>query len=184
MENNHSFFVKSTYLLSFLLAAIPFALGGCSSSGGVSWGEEAGGGGAQMAQAGAANGGTVRTGSIATPLINGAVYIIAVHEATARQLQIARERGRAWTARNLASAQPAHAKEKAEKKPARHKRYIAVDTEPDSRTSPKAQQSVMIFDTEAQQVVGKNVYDVQTPPPLGAVARFETYSAQYVGRGL
>jgi len=42
----------------------------------------------------------------------------------------------------------------------------------------------MIFDTEAQQVVGKNVYDVQTPPPLGAVARFETYSAQYVGRGL
>jgi hypothetical protein len=126
-----------------------------------------------MAEAGAASGETVRTGSVSTPLINGAVAIVEDHEATLRQRQVVEKRGRAWTARRLAA--PA---------PAKRKRYIAIDTEADSRTSPQAQKSVMIFDTEAQQVVGKNVYDVQSPPPVGAIARFETYSAQYVGPGL
>ena len=164
--------MKSIHFLYCLLAATPLALDGCSSAGGVAWGEEAGGGASQMAAAGAANGETVRTGSISTALINGTVAIIGQHEATLRQRQVAEKRGRAWTAHSLASSQPAH-----------RKRYIAVDTESDSRTSPQAQKSVMIFDTEAQQVVGKNVYDVQSPPALGAIARFETYSAQYVGPG-
>jgi len=128
-----------------------------------------------MAEAGAANGATVRTGSVSTELIRGTVAIIAHHEATVRQRQIAEKRGRAWTAHRVASSQPSHI--------ARH-RYIAIDTEPDSRTLPQARKSVMIFDTDAQQVVGKNVYDVQSPPPVGAIARFETYSAQYVGPGL
>jgi len=137
----------------------------------MAWGEQAGGGATQMAQAGAANGATLRTGTISGPLINATVAIIAQHEASLKQRQIATARGRAWSAR-AASAQPAL-----------HKRYIAVDTEPDSKSSPQAQKTVMIFDTQAQQVVGKNVYDVQTTPPIGAVARFETYSAQYVGPG-
>ena len=59
-----------------------------------------------------------------------------------------------------------------------------MDTARDSRTSPQAQKSVIIFDTEAQQVVGKNVYDVQSPPAVESVARFETYSAEYVGSGM
>jgi hypothetical protein len=169
--------VKSIHLpicfLFPLLAAISLAVGGCSG-GGMSWGEEAGGGGGQMANgAAAASGVTVRTGSISTGLINGTVAIIAEHEATERQIHVAVERGRAWIARRVAADQPAP-----------RKRYIAVDTESDSRTAPEAKKSVMIFDTEAQQVVGKNVYDVQSPPPVGAIARFETYSAQYVGPGL
>lgn len=168
-------------LLYGLLALAPLALGGCSGSGEVAWGEEAGGGASQMAQAGAASGATVRTGSISTTLINGAVAIIAQHEATERQRQLAAKRGRAWTVHRLTSSrspQPSQAKQ------SKHPdRYIAVDTESDSRTSPQAQKSVMIFDTQAQQVVGKNVYDVQSPPPVGAIARFETYSAQYVGPG-
>ena len=165
-------------LLYGLLALAPLALGGCSGSGDVAWGEEAGGGASQMAQAGAASGATVRTGSISTSLINGAVAIIARHEATERQRQLAEKRGRAWTAHRLTSSrssQPSQSK--------RHDRYIAIDTQSDSRTSPQARKSVMIFDTQAQQVVGKNVYDVQSPPPVGAIARFETYSAQYVGPG-
>jgi hypothetical protein len=170
--------VKPTHLptrilLYTLLAATPLLLGGCSG-GGVSWGEEAGGGGAQMANdATAASGENIRTGSISTQLIAGTVSIIAEHEATERQRQVAAQRGRAWTAKKLAS--PQHKV---------HKRYIAVDTESDSRTAPQARKSVMIFDTEADQVVGKDVYDVQSPPPVGAFARFETYSAQYVGPGL
>jgi hypothetical protein len=127
---------------------------------------------------GAASGATVRTGSIATELISGTVTVIAEHEATERQIQVAEARGRAWTAARR------HASSSSSSRPKVRKRYIAVDTESDSRTSPQAQKSVMIFDTEAQQVVGKDVYDVQTPPPVGAVARFETYSAQYVGPGL
>jgi len=177
-------------LLYPLLAATPLILGGCSGTGGVSWGEEAGGGGAQMANAaGAASGETVRTGSISTQLINGTVAIIAEHEATERQREVAAARGRAWMARQQASAQrQASTQQQASAQPASahpavRKRYIAVDTERDSRTAPQAQKSVMIFDTEAEQVVGKNVYDVQSPPPVGTVARFETYSAQYVGPG-
>jgi hypothetical protein len=131
-----------------------------------------------MAEAGAASGATVRTGSVSTAFINATVAIIAHHEATLRQRQVAEERGRAWTAHRAGPAQLAiagHAK--------RHARYIAVDTAPDSRTPAQARKSVMIFDTEADQVVGKNVYEIQSPPPEGAIARFETYSAQYIGPG-
>ena len=175
--------MKFPHLFYCLLAGAPLLLGGCS--GGVTWGEEAGGGGSQMAEAGAASGETVRTGSVSTGLINGAVAIIAMHEATIEQRQLAEKRGRGWTARQVAASKTAQAGQPIRPvRPRLHKRYIAVDTDSDSRTSPQAQKSVMIFDTEAQQVVGKNVYDVQSPPPLGAVARFETYSAQYVGPGL
>ena len=89
---------------------------------------------------------------------------------------MASARGRGWTARRRAHAI-------ASGQPVPRQRYIAVDTESDSRTSPQAQKSVIIFDTQADQVVGNNVYDVQSPPPVGASARFETYSAQYVGPG-
>jgi hypothetical protein len=172
--------VKSIHLpirlLYGLLALAPLALGGCSGTGDLAWGEQAGGGASQMAQAGAASGATIRTGSISTALINGTVAIIAQHQATGRQRQIAQKHGRAWTAHRLASSPSTPSKQPGH-------RYIAVDTASDSRTSPQARKSVMIFDTQAQQVVGKNVYDVQSPPPVGAIARFETYSAQYVGPG-
>lgn len=167
--------MKPIPLLSLLFAAAPLILDGCSSPGGIAWGEEAGGGGGQMAEAGVANGETLRTGSISTEMSSGTVAIISEHEATVRQRQVAAERGRAWVAR-VASHRGGRA--------GRHGRYIAVDTEADRRTPPQAQKSVMIFDTEAQQVVGKNVYDLENPPQVGAVSRFETYAAQYVGPGL
>ena len=62
-------------------------------------------------------------------------------------------------------------------------RYIAVDTEKNEKTSPKAKKAVMIWDTQSESVVGNSVYDVQTPPPVGATAKFDTYSAEYVGSG-
>jgi len=62
-------------------------------------------------------------------------------------------------------------------------RYIAVDTEKDEHTAPQAKKSVMIWDTQSQEVVGNNVYDVKSPPPVGATAKFDTYSAEYVGSG-
>ena len=63
-------------------------------------------------------------------------------------------------------------------------RYIAVDTVKDERTSPQATKAVMIFDTQTQEIVGNNVYDVRSTPPVGGTARFETFTAEYVGAGL
>jgi hypothetical protein len=60
-------------------------------------------------------------------------------------------------------------------------RYIAVATlrEPDS----KGAKSLMIFDTQTDQVVGHRVYDVKTEPKTGQFGKFETYSAEYIGTG-
>ena len=66
---------------------------------------------------------------------------------------------------------------------ARKTRYIAVDTEKNEQTAPEAKKSVMIWDTQSQEVVGNNVYDVKSPPAVGSTAKFDTYSAEYVGSG-
>ncbi len=98
------------------------------------------------------------------------VKIVAKHQATIRQRELAAQRGRraAQTLRKKA-------------------RYIAVDTEKSSpvatQSSKPVEKSVMIWDTESQQVVGNEVYDVETAPPVGATAKFDTYSAEYVGSG-
>ena len=43
---------------------------------------------------------------------------------------------------------------------------------------------VMIWDTQSETLVGNSVYDVQNTPAISSTAKFETYSAQYVGSGL
>jgi hypothetical protein len=106
------------------------------------------------------------------------VKIVAVREATKRQRQIAEQRARA-TQRKMTTSQ--HGKP-------RKVRYLAVATEksapqPGGKAA-RGEKSVMIWDTESQQIVGNNVYDVESAPGLGTVARFETYSAEYVGAGL
>jgi hypothetical protein len=135
---------------------------------------------------GAAAGGIARatgmsTGaSVATGLATGAVvaavtYIIAKHQATERQRQVAEARARASYARMSAERRAALKSKKV--------RYIAVDTEKNNQTAPNARKSVMIWDTQSQEVVGNNVYDVQSPPAVGKTAKFDTYSAEYVGSG-
>ena len=103
------------------------------------------------------------------------VYIIQKHEATERQKQIAEERARRAYA-NMS------AKRKAQLK-AKKVRYIAVDTEKNAKTSPEAKKSVMVWDTEKQEVAGDNVYDVKKSPAIGETAKFDKYSAEYVGSG-
>ena len=63
-------------------------------------------------------------------------------------------------------------------------RYIAVETPKDKHSAPGTKKDVMIWDTQSEALVGNYVYDVATPPALGASAKFDTYSAQYVGNGL
>ena len=121
---------------------------------------------------GASTGEAIATGVAAGAVIGAVTYIIAKHEATERQRRIAEQRARA--------AYVAH--QAALKK--RKVRYIAVDTEKDSRTSPNAKKTVMIWDTQSQEIVGNNVYDIGTTPAVGSTSRFETFSAEYVGAGL
>ena len=120
---------------------------------------------------GASTGQSVAIGAATGAAIAAVTYVIAKHQATERQHRIAEER-----------AQRAYAERKSQLK-ARRTRYIAVDTVKDEHTSPGAKKSVMIWDTQSQEVVGNNVYDVKSPPPVGSTAKFDTYSAEYVGSG-
>ena len=111
---------------------------------------------------------------IATAIV---VYIVAKYQATERQRVVAEERARIAAANmeRQRNARQASAKKK------RKARYIAVDTERNSQSTGK--KSVMIFDTESKEIVGNNVYDVESSPKKGEVAKFDTYSAEYVGTG-
>ncbi|CAN5464960.1 hypothetical protein BH20VER3_BH20VER3_22570 [soil metagenome] len=163
---------------SSLLAAVSIFGTGCAdltplqNAGilGVAGGTAAGG----IARAsGASTGESVAIGAATGAVVAAVTYIIAKHQATERQHRIAEER-----------AQRAYDRMPAErKKKARKTRYIAVDTEKNEQTSAGAKKSVMIWDTQSQEVVGNNVYDVKSPPPVGSTAQFDTYSAEYVGSG-
>lgn len=132
------------------------------------------------------------TGVMGAGLVR-AVVIIAKYQASERQRTVANQRARAAYAKLVRRAEQTRAtpirldageKKTAKRKPARKKlpRYIAVDTERDARS--KGTKSIMIWDTQVQEVVGNEVYDVSAPPRPLDTARFDTYSAQYVGVGL
>jgi hypothetical protein len=166
-----------------LVTATSFAFSGCAS---LTPGENAavfGGGAGILAGSLARASGMSTAESIATGAAVGAVvavttYIIAKHQADERQRQVAIHRGRIASER-IAKRSSSSKKSGTKKKP----RYIAVDTVKNDKTSPKAKKAVMIYDTQSGNVVGNNVYDVQSPPSVGSTAKFDTYSAEYVGGG-
>ena len=125
-----------------------------------------------------------------------AVVILATHNASAKQRAVAEQNARRAVAKMQAqiAAQeeaPAPVKPAGGKKPTaatkpRKKlpRVIAVATERDGKTDPKAARAVMLWDTSAQQIVGNKVYDIESEPPRGADVRFETQAASYLGASL
>jgi hypothetical protein len=80
-------------------------------------------------------------------------------------------------ARKAAAAQPSSTARKKPPKP----RYIAVKTVKEENSKGKDQ--VMIFDTQSNQIVGDNVYDLKAAPQVGQTSKFDTYTAEYVGTG-
>lgn len=163
-----------------LIAVATFAFSGCSNltpaenAGifGAAGGLAAGG----IARAAGMNtAGSVATGLAAGAIIGATVYVITTRQASARQRQVAEQR-----ARRAYRAMPPERKTAMKKKKVR---YIAVDTVKDDRTTPKAETNVMLWDTEAEEIVGNDVYDVEASPAIGSTARFQTYSAEYVGTG-
>ena len=165
---------------SALCAVIAIFTTGCESgssgdSPGVFASSSGDASGAMARGAGLTTAGSLATGTSAAAVVSATTYIIAKHQASVRQRQVAVQRARAYYARVSPQKKAAMKKKRV--------RYIAVDTEKDQRTSPKAKKAIMLWDTEAQDVVGNVVYDVESAPGVGTTALFETYSAEYVGTG-
>jgi hypothetical protein len=134
------------------------------------------------------------TGSTTGTVAGAAIVILAKHKATEHQRQVAIAHAKVAIARiktqqahaaapKPSAGVPKKAVAKAAAPAKKLPRYIAVDTAKDERTAPQAQKAVVIFDTETQEIVGNNVYDVKSTPPVGGTAKFETYTAEYVGSG-
>jgi hypothetical protein len=121
--------------------------------------------------AGASNSQAVAIGLATGAAVGATAYIIAKHQATERQRRIAEERARLA----YQSAPPPRRAQY------RNSRYIAVDTVREKDAS--GAKSVMIYDTQTQQVVGNNVYDLKRSPKEGTISKYDTYSAEYVGGG-
>jgi hypothetical protein len=49
--------------------------------------------------------------------------------------------------------------------------------------APESLKCMMIFDTQTKQFVGSNCYAVGTLPSIGDSVKFETFTAEFVGRG-
>jgi hypothetical protein len=118
----------------------------------------------------------------AAALAAGVSYVIAKHQASERQRKIAEQRARLYMAREAAARQRAASAAAARKKMPRQKsRYIAVKTERESFN--KGESAVMIYDTQSNEIVGNNVYDLKATPQVGQTSKFDTYTAEYVGTG-
>jgi hypothetical protein len=113
---------------------------------------------------------------VTAAVVTMVIYSIARYQADQRQREIAIMRGR----QSYARMSP---KRKANMK-AKKVRYIAVDTERGKKSSPKAKKTVMIYDTQTNTVANNVAYDVEKTPAVGATAKIDTYSAEYVGSGL
>lgn len=136
------------------------------------------GAGALAKGLGARSGEAAAIGLATGAVVGITVYIIAKHQATERQRQVAQERARIAAARMESQHRRTASSHSAPKK---KPRYIAVDTVKDENS--KGAKSVMIFDTQSQEIVGNNVYDVKSAPAKGSTGKFATYSAEYVGNG-
>jgi hypothetical protein len=117
----------------------------------------------------------VATGAV----VAATVYIVAKRKASERQRLVAEQRARESAARMEAKRKRDVAAGKSKRSKSR---YIAVDTVKDDKST--GAKSVMIFDTQSQEIVGNNIYDVKEAPAKGSVAKFDTYSAEYVGTGV
>jgi hypothetical protein len=90
-----------------------------------------------------------------------AYYYIAKYRASATQRSAAVQRAR-----------------KISKKLQSKDRYLAVPTTQDSRS--KSAVSVMVWDTQSQEIVGNNVYDLNTVPADRSSVRLDDVKATFV----
>lgn len=123
-------------------------------------------------------------------LAGGAAFVVSKQQATARQRQIALQNARAAEARLLAQQRSATkpsttsstGRTVAKKAPAKSvPRYLAVDTVAQSQ-SPAQTKQTMLYDTQSRKLVGNTVWNVKRVPAQGSTVKYDTMTAQYVGR--
>jgi hypothetical protein len=61
-------------------------------------------------------------------------------------------------------------------------RYLLVPTVKSEETSPKAKEVRMTWDTQSESLTDKYVYEFESPPPAGTVAKVGGYEAEYTGK--
>ena len=105
----------------------------------------------------------------------GTQTMLIRHKATEEQKRVAQQRAKVYYT-HLAPEKKTELKKK-------KVRYIAVDTVRSKEAPAEAKKSVMIWDTQSETLAGTDVYDVAATPPVGQTAKFDTYSAEYVGNG-
>jgi hypothetical protein len=144
--------------------------------------------GGVLALAGVDPGIALAVGAGAGLLAGGAAFVVSKQQATARQRQIALQNARAAEARMIAQQNKARSSSssgtqvaKSKKAPASIPKYIAVDTVT-SQQSPTGAKPVMLYDTQSRKIVGNDVYNLKSQPSVGSNKKFDTMTAQYVGR--
>ena len=97
------------------------------------------------------------------------------HKATKEQIQVATVRATTYYKKLPPEKKVVLKKKKV--------RYIAVDTVRSKEAPPQAKKTVMIWDTQSEALATNDVYDVAATPAVGETAKFDNYSAEYVGSG-
>ena len=110
------------------------------------------------------------------------VYVVEKRRASKRQIQLAQTRARNYERTHPRKPPRGSGSGQSSTSSARpQSRYIAVETERDSQSKGKG--SVMIWDTKHNSLVSNDVYDVDSVPRKGQLAKFEEYEAVYVADG-
>jgi hypothetical protein len=96
------------------------------------------------------------------------------HTATKLQQQVAAQNARTY----IAKLSP----EKKQQLKKKKVRYLAVPTVPSKETSPKAKESLMIWDVPRETLASKTVYELGTTPETGKLASYDNMVAEYIGQ--
>lgn len=97
------------------------------------------------------------------------VSVMARHEASEQQRQIAEARAEAYLA----------GLDEGQRREVKKRRYLAVETKRQPENTGK--RSVMVFDTKNDRLVGNEVLDIGSAPATGTTAKFDTVNTTYVG---
>lgn len=108
------------------------------------------------------------------------LYYSKKYPGSEEQIRLAKARGRAAMAAWRSSASTSGAQHRTPSTSTTGKaRYLVckVGTEAASGST-----QVAVFDTQTSSVVGKQIYEVSSPPTQGTRIKFDTYLAEYVGK--
>jgi hypothetical protein len=117
---------------------------------------------------------TFAWGELTTSRIVETQTMFIRHTATELQRRIAEQNAKAYLA-HLGSEKKSALKKK-------NVHYLAVPTVRSKETSPKAKEVIMIWDIPRESLAGKNVYELDSAPPVGKLATYDNLVAEYVGK--